>query len=138
MLSRVALLVIRHASAGSPEEWRGDDRERPLDPRGVKQAKKLVRRLADLPIERILTSPYLRCVQTVEPLAAARGLVPEVRDELAVERQHSDGVEFVRGLAGENVAVCGHGGLETAIAGAPRLKKGRTLVVGDPLEVRKP
>jgi 8-oxo-dGTP diphosphatase len=134
----VPLVLVRHASAGSPEEWRGDDRERPLDPRGIKQAKKLVRLLADLPIDQILTSPYLRCIETIEPLAAARGLVPEARDELTVERQDTEGVELVRNLAGESVLVCGHGGLETAISGSPRLKKGRALVVGEPLEVRKP
>ena len=129
------LLLVRHGSAGSREEWAGDDRERPLDKKGIRQAERLVQRLADLPVERILTSPYPRCVQTVEPLAAARGLIPELREALGEERQHVDGVELVRSLAGAAVVICGHGGLESAIPGAPRWKKGTIFVVGEHLEL---
>ena len=81
------LLLVRHGSAGSRSEWEGDDRDRGLDERGVDQARRLVQELADLPIDRILTSPYRRCVQTVEPLAAARTLVPELCPELGEDRQ---------------------------------------------------
>ena len=41
----------------------------------------------------------------------------------------------MRSLAGQNVIVCGHGGLETVIAGAPRWRKGTTFVVDDNLHV---
>jgi 8-oxo-(d)GTP phosphatase len=125
----VPLLLIRHASAGSRSEWEGDDRDRGLDERGVDQARRLIQELADLSIERILTSPYRRCVQTVEPLAAARTLVPELCPELGEDRQLVDGVALVRELVGANVAVCGHGGLQEAVRDAPRWKKGSTLVV---------
>jgi phosphohistidine phosphatase SixA len=124
----VSLLVIRHARAGDRSEWEGDDRKRPLDKRGRRQAAELVEGLAEFPIERILSSPYDRCVQTVEPLAAQRNLQIELRDELAEERQHDDGVALVRSLAGEPVAVCVHGGLSDAAFGQ-RQKKGETLVV---------
>ena len=68
------LFVVRHASAGHREDWDGDDRLRPLDKRGGRQAEELVKRLEPHPIGRILSSPHTRCIQTVEPLAAARGL----------------------------------------------------------------
>jgi broad specificity phosphatase PhoE len=126
----VPLLVIRHARAGDRHAWRGDDRRRPLDDRGRRQAQELVEKLAPFPISRILSSPYDRCVQTVEPLAAERGLPIEQCDELGEERQHGDGVALVRALAGEPVAVCVHGGLSDAAFG-DRLKKGATLVVGE-------
>lgn len=129
------LLLLRHTSAGSRDEWAGDDRERPLDKRGVRQAKKLVRALADLEIDRIVTSPYLRCVQSVEPLAAALGLTTGVREELSEEQQHTAGIQLVRGLAGSDTLVCGHGGLEHAIPDPPRWKKGMVLVVGEHLEL---
>ena len=77
---------------------------------------------------RILSSPADRCVQTVEPLAAARGLDIEVHDELGEARQGHDGVALVRSLLGEPVAVCVHGGLSDAAVGT-RQKKGETLVV---------
>jgi hypothetical protein len=79
-------------------------------------------------VTRVLSSPYDRCVQTVEPLAAARGLDVEPRDELGEERQVYDGVALARSLAGEPVALCVHGGLSDVAVGT-RQKKGETLVV---------
>jgi 8-oxo-(d)GTP phosphatase len=131
----VPLLLVRHASAGSRSEWEGDDRERPLDERGGEQASLLVERLADLPVERIFTSPYRRCVETVAPLAAARGLSPELRPELGEDRQMVDGIALVRELAGTDVVVCGHGGLQEAVRYAPRWKKGSTFAVDAGLNV---
>jgi len=124
----VALLVIRHARAGDSSQWVGDDRRRPLDERGVQQAAALVRELADFPVTRILSSPYDRCVQTVEPLAEQRGLEIELRDELGEQQQQVEGAALVRSLAGEPVAVCVHGGLADSAFGESQ-KKGETLVV---------
>lgn len=122
------LLVIRHARAGDSSKWEGDDRRRPLDERGVQQASALVAALEAFEITRVLSSPYDRCVQTVEPLAAARGLVVEERGELGEERQLHDGADLARSLAGEPVAICVHGGLSDAAFGESQ-KKGETLVV---------
>jgi broad specificity phosphatase PhoE len=69
------LIVVRHAVAVDRADWTGDDLLRPLTPLGREQAEGLVARLEDHPIERILSSPSLRCTQTVEPLARRR-LVP--------------------------------------------------------------
>ena len=124
------LLVIRHARAGDRAEWQEDDRKRPLDKRGRRQAQALVDELAEFPLTRILSSPYDRCIQTVEPLAAARGLQIEVRDELSEERQHLEGAALAHSLVGEPVALCVHGGLSDAAFGE-RQKKGETLVVDD-------
>ncbi len=124
----VSLLVIRHARAGDRSEWEGDDRKRPLDKRGRRQAAELVDELGAFPIARVLSSPYDRCVQTVEPLAAQRNLEIELRDELGEDRQHDEGVALVRSLAGEPAAVCVHGGLSDAAFGE-RQKKGETLVI---------
>lgn len=123
------LVVIRHARAGDSSDWTDDDRKRPLDGRGVRQAAALVDELANVPLTRILSSPYDRCVQTVEPLAIQRGLGVELRDELGEDRQQAEGVALVRSLVGEPVAVCVHGGLPEATFGG-RLKKGAMLFVG--------
>lgn len=122
------MLVIRHARAGERSEWEGDDRLRPLDERGGGQAKALVDALAAFSVTRILSSPYDRCVQTVEPLAARRGLPIEVREELGEEQQFTSGVTLARSLIGDGVALCVHGGLSDAAFGE-RQKKGETLVV---------
>ena len=39
--------------------------------------------LVDTPVGRVISSPYVRCIQTVEPLAAAMGLVVESSDAFA-------------------------------------------------------
>jgi broad specificity phosphatase PhoE len=122
------VLLIRHASAGKRTEWEGDDRRRPLDERGREQALRLVSLLAEYAIERILSSPYDRCVQTVEPLANARGLAIEVREELGEERQAGDGAALVARLFDTDTAVCCHGGLSDALVGEWQ-KKGETLVL---------
>jgi phosphohistidine phosphatase SixA len=129
------LLLVRHAWAGDRDEWEGDDRERPLDERGRRQAEELVERLRPYPIEVILSSPARRCVETVESLARARGLEIEQRRELAEDVGRTGGIPFVRSLAGRGVVVCGHGGLEHALPGAPKWKKGGVLVVGPSLEL---
>jgi len=122
------MLLIRHARAGQRDDWSGDDRRRPLDERGRKQAADLVAALSKYRLARILSSPYDRCVQTVEPLAHALGLEVEIRDELGEEWQLDEGVELVRSLLDQDVALCGHGGLSDALAGVSQ-KKGETLVL---------
>jgi 8-oxo-dGTP diphosphatase len=131
----VPLVLVRHAWAGSRDDWAGDDRNRPLDGRGREQAEHLVELVSDLRVERILTSPYVRCVQTVEPLAAARGLGLELCDELGEERQYVDGFAFVRDLAAADAVVCGHGGLDSVVPAAPKWKKGAVFVLDDELRL---
>jgi phosphohistidine phosphatase SixA len=130
------ILLVRHASAGSRLTWEGDDRERPLDDRGENQARGLVSLLARFEIDAILTSPYRRCVQTIEPLAAARLLPVELRVELGEAEQYAAGADLVRSLAGRDVVVCGHGGLEVLVVEEPpKWRKGETLVLDNDLEV---
>jgi len=105
----VPLLLVRHAHARARKEWSGDDRLRPLSPHGFKQADGLISVTGNFPpLARVLSSPFLRCVQTMEPLAAARAIKVEDNGDLA-EGQSSAAVRLVRSLAGDNVAVCTHG-----------------------------
>jgi len=130
----MTLVVVRHGSAGDPDEWDGDDRLRPLDKKGRKQAARLVDVLAGSRIERIVSSPYLRCIQTVEPLARARGLAIEGVVELA-EHQFTDGPAFLAALLADDHAVaCVHGGIERALGLDLRFKKGAVWRFVDALE----
>jgi 8-oxo-(d)GTP phosphatase len=121
------LIVVRHASAGDAEEWVGDDSLRALDDRGLRQASGLVEQLAAFEIRRIVSSPFTRCVQTVEPLGDARGLEVELADDLA----EGAGPERVRslllGLGATATAVCGHGPELQLLFG--KTKKGATVIV---------
>jgi phosphohistidine phosphatase SixA len=121
-------LVIRHASAGDSAAWAGDDRLRPLDARGLAQTSRLVELLEGNAISLILSSPALRCLQTVEPLARSRGLEIEVREELAEERQQTDGAQLVLALRREDAALSVHGGLSEAAFDVSQ-KKGEVLVI---------
>lgn len=129
------MLLLRHAAAGSRAEWEGDDRLRPLDARGRRQAEALVDRYGGLRVDAIYASPYRRCVETVLPLAAARGLPVLEREELAEERQGADGIALVRRLAATDAVVCGHGGLEASLPSAGRWRKGETFVVDANLQI---
>jgi 8-oxo-dGTP diphosphatase len=129
------LLLLRHASAGDRQAWERNDRERPLDERGRRDARELVPLLERFRIEEILTSPYRRCLETVGSLARAREFEIDVREELGEERQWTDGHALVRSLAGRDVLVCGHGGLEAVVPDAPKWKKGAVFVLGPALEL---
>jgi len=69
--------LVRHAHAGDKRAWAGPDRLRPLSEPGRREANGLLTQLGDDPITRILSSPTVRCLQTVEPLARRRGLPVE-------------------------------------------------------------
>ncbi len=100
---------MRHAEAGDRDAWTAPDEERPLSPEGERQAEGLVGALAGFDIARILSSPYLRCTQTVAPLAAARGLEVEDRDELAEGGGHAARMLVLGLLDGPGVVLCTHG-----------------------------
>ena len=125
----MTVILLRHAWAGSAEQWEGDDRERPLDERGHRQALALVELLDAYPISRILSSPYRRCVQTVEPLAATRGLELEPRQELAEERQAADGPALLHVLVHEDAVLCTHGGSPWEDLAGGEYEKGAALVL---------
>jgi phosphohistidine phosphatase SixA len=126
----VIVLLVRHARAGDRDAWEGDDRLRPLDAKGWKQAEGLVELLADYPLERLLSSPYLRCTQTFEALAPARGLEIEEVEELA-EGSTRDEVLLLLGSGangGESVAICTHGDVVVELIG-DTMKKGAVEVL---------
>jgi 8-oxo-(d)GTP phosphatase len=80
------VLLVRHAKAGKRSEWRGDDRLRPLDATGERQAAMLATSLSLFAPTTICSADLTRCTQTVEPLARALDLMvhiePAFGDEL--------------------------------------------------------
>jgi phosphohistidine phosphatase SixA len=121
-------LLVRHATAGDPKAWVGDDRARPVDERGLAQAAALVAMLEPYAFERILTSPYRRCVETVQPLAESRRLPLEYRHELGDDAAAEDARALIGQLGGANAVVCSHGDLLTELLGE-ELEKGGVAVV---------
>lgn len=65
------ILLVRHAVPFFPRVGGPDDHHRPLTAEGARQARRLARQLPAPAL--VVSSPYLRAVQTVEPLARAHG-----------------------------------------------------------------
>ncbi len=133
----MAVLLVRHAEAGDRDRWEGPDEERPLTAEGQAQAQGLTEALAGYDVGRVLSSPYLRCTQTVEPLAAARGLTVEPTDDLA-EGEGPAALALVRSLLDQtgDTVLCSHGDVVDEVLdglGVVRddiTRKGATWVLG--------
>lgn len=102
-------VLVRHADAGDKRNWTRPDAERPLSVEGWAQAARLVDLLAGLRIERLLTSPLLRCRQTLEPLAAALGLDLQPLDDLAVDADVHRLVAILEEPRTQQAVLCTHG-----------------------------
>lgn len=122
-INSASILLLRHGTAGDRDEWEGEDRLRPLDERGRREAVELAEMLSPYAIKRIISSRYLRCVQSVEPLSDRLGLEIETAEELA----EGAGAEEVRGLmeslSGELAVLCTHGDIVEEVLGPGVLNK---------------
>jgi broad specificity phosphatase PhoE len=72
-LDGLALELVPHCASVRPADWSGGPRERPLTETGHRQAADLATRIGS-DVAAIWSSPMLRCIQTVQPLARATGL----------------------------------------------------------------
>lgn len=134
------VLMVRHASAGDRTNWDGDDKLRPLDEIGWEQAQDLVRLLARFDVEQIVSADYLRCTQTVLPLAEALGL-PIDEDDLFSEEGYpaheQEAIHMVRKLGESLLAtvVCSQGDVIPDLMG--RLAAEDHVDLPDPLPKKK-
>ncbi|MCU1344364.1 MAG: hypothetical protein JWL70_630 [Acidimicrobiia bacterium] len=106
----MTIFLVRHGHAGSRKQWDGSDRDRPLSERGEAQASALAAQLGDRPIKRVLASPFVRCRQTVAPLAAAIGLEVEPDHRLAEGQPFAPVLDLLAELPDDSV-LCSHGDL---------------------------
>jgi len=105
----MTIYLVRHGRAGNRAAWLGDDEDRPLSDAGHMQARLLVDVLDDAQFEHILSSPYVRCMETVVPLAAARRMAVEPAEGLAEGAELAKALELVRKYAGSGAVMCTHG-----------------------------
>jgi 8-oxo-dGTP diphosphatase len=125
-----ALLLVRHAKAGSRTEWTGPDDERPLSANGRRQVPPIETLCALYRPTRVHSAPLVRCVDTVGGVAASAG-VPVVPEPLLSEAGYAGreeaAVARLLSLAGEGgvPVVCSQGGvipdLVSRVAGASGL-----------------
>ena len=129
----VSLHLLRHADAGDPEKWQGDDAARPLSEKGVRQAERLGRLLAGAGFEpdAILSSPKIRALQTAEIVGRALGVAVRAEEALAGSLDPGRVAVLLRDAGGpRRPVICGHdpdfSELLAELSGAPNLtmKKG--------------
>ena len=105
----MTIYLIRHAKAGDRDTWLDDDRLRPLSGRGHRQARELVDLLRDATFERVLSSPFVRCMETVVPIAGVRGRSVEPVDALAEGARLDESLALVRKHTTSGALMCTHG-----------------------------
>ena len=111
----MTIYLLRHARAGRRSAWKGDDELRPLSKVGRRQAAGLLAMLADADVEHIVSSPYVRCMQSVAPLAKERGLEVDVVDELAEGAPVEDALRLLDKVSGYPTVLCTHGDIVEAL-----------------------
>ena len=129
----MTVYIVRHGKAGSRSTWDGDDVHRPLSKAGHRQALALADRLADAGVKTLWSSPYVRCVETLEPLAERVGLTIATDERLAEGTPFEDTLELIR-EAGDGAVFCTHGDVLTDVINA-LVRRGTELTT--PLEWRK-
>jgi phosphohistidine phosphatase len=105
------LYLLRHAHAGDPERWTGDDAVRPLSEKGRRQAERVGRLLAgaDEAPDLLVTSPKVRAEETADIVAGALG-VGVVVDRRLGESLYADDLEDILLAAGpaQRPCIVGH------------------------------
>lgn len=136
------ICLVRHAKAANRHRWAGPDHLRPLTKTGKRQAQGLAA-LPDLEhISRLVSSPYVRCIQTFEPLAEVLNMPIEMAEELSEGAATASAIELILKLAGQgSAALCTHGDVMTNVVnelitaavpldGPLEFKKGSAWILG--------
>lgn len=108
MSSSDIIYLVRHAKAGERRVWDGDDEARPLSKLGWKQSEAIAKRLAAKGATSLHSSPYVRCMQTLEPLATRLGVGVEAERRL-FEGEPFEPVLDLLGEVGTGAVLCSHG-----------------------------
>lgn len=144
MSETIEIYLLRHADAGDPAAWQGDDAERPLSPKGEKQATALGKLLArvDFAPDAIVSSPKVRAQRTAELVARFLGCKVEVDSRLGGLDGLDELDDVITAAGGQRVVVVGHdpdfSDLAAELTGAPRLplKKGAICRIDAALPLR--
>jgi phosphohistidine phosphatase SixA/8-oxo-dGTP pyrophosphatase MutT (NUDIX family) len=103
------LIVVRHGKAAPRGDY-DDDLQRPLTPVGLEQSRTLVPLLTAYGVRRVVSSPAVRCAQTVEPYAHSISTFLEIDDRLAEDTSAAQVDRSVAALLDRKkpVALCSH------------------------------
>lgn len=111
------VLLVRHAKAEARKTWTGTDAERPITPRGAAAAFSLNRELACFNPTRLVSSPWVRCQETLQVYSWQTGLplhsVEPLTEDAYAANPESSWDSFLAEITrtvetGNNVAICMH------------------------------
>jgi 8-oxo-dGTP diphosphatase len=110
----LTLELIPHCASVPPQGWAGDHLVRPLTELGLQQAQALVEAVG-IDVDAIYSSPALRCLQTIGPLARVAGQdiiqlaeLLDTQDFAEPQRWTQDVYPFIAGpVGGSWSAGCG-------------------------------
>jgi 8-oxo-dGTP pyrophosphatase MutT (NUDIX family)/phosphohistidine phosphatase SixA len=107
------VLLLRHVSAGDPDQWSGPDTERPLDEDGRAMADRLATVLTCFDPTILVSAEPLRCRQTLAPLAATLDIAVRIDPRFNEDSAPVAAVAGLRELVAENAmaVVCSQGKL---------------------------
>jgi phosphohistidine phosphatase SixA len=124
------LYLVRHAKAGSRSEWTSDDHLRPLSGKGRAQAVQIADRLAAFTTGELVSSPYLRCVETLQPLAERIDGAVRADARLAEDAGFEGALALLDEVPDGSV-LCSHGDVIPATIGALQRRGCRILTEPD-------
>ena len=124
------LFLVRHAKAGDRLDNPKRDFVRPLSRNGWVQANLLAPRLVEAGAGApLLASPFTRCMQTLEPLAAALSTRVTADDCLREAKPFRPVVELLAEIA-DGAVLCSHGDLIPDVMQA--LERRGCVIAGEP------
>jgi phosphohistidine phosphatase SixA len=123
------IVVLRHALAGEKLADPDDDFVRGLDDTGRATAGALVHVLPEhvMPVE-LVSSPYFRCTETVQPLAEHLELPIKTRAELRPAAGREEVMELLL-AAHDRTLVCTHGEVITRVFDGLSCEKGAAWIL---------
>lgn len=109
-----AIIALRHGKATPPENWDGPDATRPLLQRGIDQALSVAQGIAAYRPVRLLSSPAVRCEQTIAPTARVTGIDVTDKPEISQDAFRRDAAAVTKVVAkrlrkGVTTVLCSHG-----------------------------
>ena len=104
----MAIYLIRHAKAGSRSAWTESDSTRPLDDSGLRQSAAIAQHWSHAAPVAVFSSPRLRCVQTVTPLADRFGMEVQVEPDIEEDTPFERALRVVEDAA-DGTVFCSHG-----------------------------
>lgn len=113
MTTHMNVFLVRHADAKSRSHWSEPDALRPLTKRGQRQAEGLIASIGSPALERLFSSPAVRCHDTLAPLATDLGLPVKTDDSLAEGASAKRALTLIESLCLEtgDTVLCTHGDL---------------------------